>query len=501
MTINFDFSTDVIPLIIKEINSAQVYIRIAIFQLHNKEVIKALKEKLPKVKIEIFTLPYDSINPDIRKEIEADLRQLEKNGAIFYFDRWNIGDPSRTTTAVGRWYSFHGKFIVTDKSAIVLSANLTQGQEIDALISFNNDEARIKEFNLQFDRLIELFVKEKDSVDGSIKQRIVNLNQGQSNAIFELPKNIGAEHRNHWIRQYPLELCSSEVDITEKLYIAPFDCVGRQILTSLINEAEQFVYISTETFTDQDFSEFLIATAVNKGIDIKVLTGGTSMDFTDRMENMLRELLAHKIQVSLTNQELHAKLLVTDKAIAVSSINLNKMNLGFFTSKGYWRENTESAFVCRNKEIIQNARAKFITVLNHGQSIETKLLAKLQITIRRNFARIFGLNSSPDARKLIARFILTKQLENRQVLTKMGKITKKLMNHYKREKIERQDFISAVILYYLSERKQDYNSLSEKILELDHSVNVTAAINSLEFSGFVEKEGDYFKINIETLFP
>jgi hypothetical protein len=500
VTINFDFSSDVIPQILKEINSAEIYIRIAIFQLHNELIIKALNDKLPKVRVEIFTLPYDSINRDIRPLVEPKLRELEKKGAVFYFNRWNIGDPSRTTTAVGRWYSFHGKFIVTEKNAIALSANLTQEQEIDAIISFSNDKERIKEFNIQFDRLIELFVKEKGAIEGSIKDKILSVKAGQKSEIFELPKNIGAEHADHWIRQYPLDICSSEQNVTEKLYIAPFDCIGRQLLTTLINDAEEFVYISTETFTDEDFSEFLIATAVNKKISIKILTGGTSMDFTDRMENMLRDLLAHGIEVRVTNQELHAKLLITDKSLTVSSINLNKMNLGFPTSKGYWRENTETAFVCKKPEVLKIAKEKYVAIMNQGKNIETKILAKLEVTIRRNFSNTFGLQSSTDARKLLAKFILIKQLENRQVITKIGKITKKLMTHYKRDKIERQDFVSSIILYYLSERKHDYNSLNDKILEIDQAVNVKTAINSLEFSGFVEKEEDYFKINIEALF-
>jgi hypothetical protein len=86
------------------------------------------------------------------------------------------------------------------------------------------------------------------------------------------------------------------------------------------------------------------------------------------------------------------------------------------------------------------------------------------------------------------------------VLTKIGKITKKLMEHYKRDKVERQDFISAILLYYLSERKRDVANLMEKIREIDPTVNLTEVINGLEFSGFVEKEGDYFKINIAALF-
>jgi hypothetical protein len=499
VTVNFDFSTNVIPLIIKEINSANAYIRIAIFQLHNAEVLQALSQKLPEVRVEIFTLPFDSINPDIRPKIESQLRELQSKGAVFYFDKWNIGDPSRTTTAVGRWYSFHGKFIVTEKTAIALSANLTQDQEIDAIISFN-DEERINEFNSQFDRLVELFVAKKGAMDGSIKEKIVTAKKGESTiAIFDLPKNIGQEHANHWIREYPLEVCSSEQQIIEKLYLTPFDCTGRQILTNLINEAEKFVYISTETFTDIAFSEFLIAISVNKKVEIKILTGGTSMDFTDRLENMLRDLLAHNIEVRIANQELHAKLLVTDKALVVSSINLNKINLGFRT-KGRWRENTESAFICKQPDILKIAEEKYLMVINQGQDIRTKLLVKLDATIRRSLSKVFKLKSSPEARKLIANFVFERQLENKQLITKIGKITQKLMQHSRRSKVERQDVVSALILYYLSERKQDLNSLKEKISIVDPLINVGVAINNLEFSGFIEKEADYFKINLNSLF-
>jgi len=501
VSITFDFSTNVIPLIIREIDSAEKYVRIAIFQLHNENVISALDKKLKRgVKIEILTLPYDSINREIRPKIEPELKKLEKNGATIYFDRWNIGDPSRTTTAVGRWYSFHGKFVVTDKSAIALSANLTQDQELDAVIIFGNDITKIKEFNQQFDRLIELFVTRNDSSDGTIKEKIVEVTKAESQAIFELPKDIGEEHRNHWIRQYPLEICQPAETIEEKLYLTPFDCKGREILTSLVNDAEKYAYISTESFTDLEFSEFLVGTALNKKIEIKILTGATSMDFTDRMESMLRDLLAHGIDVRTTSEDLHAKLLVTDKVVVVSSINLNKMNLGFHTSKRYWRENTESVFVCKKNEVTKVAKEKFLEILNNSQGIEARLAGKLEAKVKDTFAKTFGLKSSPDARKLFAKFILKKQLESRLVFTKVGKITKKLMDHYKRDKIEKQDFVSAIILYYLSERKQDISNLKEKIDDVDKNLNLTAAINALEFSGFVEKEGDYFKINIEALF-
>jgi len=110
------------------------------FQIHNEHVFEALMAKAKQAKIEILTLPYDSINDDVKKEVEQRFEALKVQGAIIYFDKWNVGSSERTTTATNRWYSFHGKFIVTDRSAIALSANFTKNQELDALVIFKNDK-------------------------------------------------------------------------------------------------------------------------------------------------------------------------------------------------------------------------------------------------------------------------------------------------------------------------------------------------------------------------
>lgn len=60
------------------------------------------------------------------------------------------------------------------------------------------------------------------------------------------------------------------------LYITPFDCRGRDLLYSLIENAKEWVYVSTESFTDEDFSQFLVDFAINRGIAIKILTGASS---------------------------------------------------------------------------------------------------------------------------------------------------------------------------------------------------------------------------------
>ena len=61
----FDFSMNVIERTIQEINDAEKIIRIALFQLHNRQVFDVLNQKLKSgVNVEIFTLPFDSINKD-----------------------------------------------------------------------------------------------------------------------------------------------------------------------------------------------------------------------------------------------------------------------------------------------------------------------------------------------------------------------------------------------------------------------------------------------------
>jgi hypothetical protein len=109
------------------------------------------------------------------------------------------------------------------------------------------------------------------------------------------------------------------------------------------------------------------------------------------------------------------------------------------------------------------------------------------------------LRSKSDVKKLFAKFILRRQIDIHRLIIKIGGITKRLMDYHKRNIVEKGDFVSAMILYYLSERKQDYNELEEKIHEVDETVNLQTIISGLESSRLIEKEGDYYKINIDSL--
>lgn len=493
----FEFSTNVITKIISELRDAEEYIRIAVFQMHNEEIFNVLNNKLNEgVRVEIITLPYDSINEDIQAEVTNLFQNIERNGASLYFCKWNVGDPERTNTAVGRWYSFHGKFIVTDKSAIALSANFTQTEELDAAIIFKNEIDKIQEYNRKFDELIDLFISENQGYSGTIRQKITDLENDSS--LFELPRVIETEtHRSHWIRHYPSALCPVDISVEDKLYLAPFDCRGRNFFMSLISEASEFAYISTESFTDTEFSAFLIKMRL-KGLDIRILSGATSMDFQDRMNNMLRELLSQDIGIR-TVGDIHAKLIITDKHLVVSSVNLNKINLGFSVTNRYWRGNTESISVCSDVEILENAKTQYLAVYNESIDIETKLAEKIESFVGNMLTSKFALRSRQEVKTLFARLIIRKEIEVKKFVFDVGKITAALMKIFNKNIVEKDDFLSALILYYLSERKHDFNELNEKLNLLNTEIDLRDLLARLLDKNLIEKTDDFYKIKLDFL--
>jgi phosphatidylserine/phosphatidylglycerophosphate/cardiolipin synthase-like enzyme len=497
----FELSIDVIPKIVKELKKAKKFIRIAIFQLHNENIFSVLSDKLQEgVTVEIFTLPYDSINEDVKNEVTARFESLKRKGARLYLCRWNVGDPERTTTAVGRWYSFHGKFLVTDKSAIALSANLIQTQELDALLIYKNESNKIAEYNRKFDELLNLFITENNGYEGTIRQRIIETGVENVRELFQLPRIIESDiHKNHWIIHYPATICPINTPVEDKLYIAPFDCRAGDFLKTIISLATKFVYVSTESFTDKEIALDLKKTKL-KNLDIKILCGATSMDYPDRVQQMLLELLAYQIGIHAVKEDLHAKLIITDKHVVVSSVNLNKINLGFNITKNFWRVNTETIAVCSDKQVINDAKAQYLSIYNHGVNIEEKLVEKIKTIVTDVLIRTFELRTSNEVKSLFAKVIIKKEIECKKFVLSVGEITKNLINFFRRKKVEKEDFLMALTLYFLSESKLNYNQLNEKLSILDVPFNLHQLLNKLAENNLVEKTDDFYKIKINTLF-
>ena len=85
------------------------------------------------------------------------------------------------------------------------------------------------------------------------------------------------------------------------------------------------------------------------------------------------------------------------------------------------------------------------------------------------------------------------------VLT-IGRITAKLMRYFEKNMVEKQDFFLSLILYYLSERKHDFDQLNEKTSALNTEVDLGVLLNFLVRHDFVEKVGEFYKVKIDKLF-
>lgn len=494
----FEFSTKVTESVIKELERAEAFIKIAMFQIHRSEIFETLEKKLKQgVKVEIITLPYDSIKEDVRQAVQERFERLEKTGAMLHFCRWNIGDPARTTTAVGRWYSFHGKMIVTDKSCMALTANFTEENELDALIIFRNDEFK-KEFLEKFELLLKMFIIPDGKYAGMIRRMICD-KVGQDDRFFKLPKEIPDIHKEFWIMDYPAEMCPLVDELADGVYVAPFECRGRHLIEKVLEEAEKYVYISTETFTDADFSNFLIKTVVNKDIELRLLCGTTSMDFNDRVNDMLRNMLAQNIRVRTPETNIHGKLIITDKATVISSINLNKMGLGFSRTKQVWRENTETILVSRNSDIIDLARMDYLEIFDSCIDVKDKLSQKLENVAKDVLKGVYQLIPNREARTLFAKLILRQQIDVKKFPIQLGRLVNLLVRRFNRITVTKDDILSAMVLYTLSENKQNFNQLQDKMRELDEGEHLKAILFSLEKRGLIITENDFYKLNLNEL--
>ena len=484
----------------KVVGEADEFISAVSFQFTDGSFIRDLLwDKSRKVDLSIITLPSDSYRDTAeRNEIDKLYRDLEQNGAKVYQCVWEVGDPSLTATSLSgeqlegggnKWYSMHGKFIVTEKSALVMSSNFTEAEEIEVYLTIS-DSYVVKKFKEKFDQLKALFI-DKNKYPGKIYDLVDNETKTY---IRELRRSSGRLN----VKAYPPNLAPSR-SFTSGLYLTPFDGRARGFLDSFIDSAQRFLYLSTERFFDDETVKELVAKAINTKTRIRLITCPPNQIRQNpaKAEQMISELLSAGIEI-MVFEDIHAKCWISDKYLAIGSINLGKMNLGFRKTGDFWRANTETIYFDSDKKLIRQAKTEFDDIYEEGteplKSISSS--SKYRADSKALFG-MFGVRSDEGARETMSQIQTSFKINSRRSLLRVVDIAAKIVQRSNVHVVTRKEVLMALILFYLTERKHVMDELSEKLESIVESrIEVEQALKSLIKNSLIIQQEDFYKINI-----
>ncbi len=486
----------------RAIKNASKFIDIVSFQFTSQEIINLLIAKAKEgVSIRIISLPEDSYGEVTqRKQIEQLYNSLIREGIELNRCIWEVGVPELTETSLSgvqtegggnKWYSLHGKFVVTDREAIATSLNFTDEAQLEVYLSYDNIKT-IETFRKKFDFLKTQFCFE-DLASSLLYSRLPQELQQEIKKLFEQSGRIN-------VKEYPPEF-SPEKQIGQGLYLSPLEGRARTFFNQLIKEAKEFIYLSSERFFDDEVVKVLLSKAYLTDIPIKIMTRHprTVRQNPSKAEKMSADLMAAGVEIIVID-DIHAKFWLTDNWLCVTSANLGKMNLGFPKLGNYWRANTETLWFDNSHKIIDAAKNTLDSLF---QTSKSGIVALSDVGTKssraKNLFALFGYKSKKEAKVLMARIETQFTIENRQNVIRVAKLSVRLAEIESVNFITEEHVIMANILFYLRERKHDLSEIKEKMIGIVEKNKIISAIEKLQKHRYIAKEQEYYTINIERL--
>jgi len=497
----FQFIEGIGPLL-ESINNARKFLKIVSFQLTSLSVIKALEEASRRgVQVSVITLPPDSYAGD-RTVVSKLFDGLRSVGIDLSPCIWEVGEPRLTTTSLSgateggmgqKWYSLHSKFLVSDRSALISSSNCTNENRLECYLELR-DSGSMCEFENKFEYMKEMFISPKrETVPGSLFCML------SASLQPEIQRKLEAERRL-LVRDYPSNLCPTG-ELKPGLMVSPFEGSARDILTKMIDLTEEFLFLSSERFFDEELTGHLLARLRQKPITVKLLAGPPQdvRQAPAKARAMVEKMLAAGCQYA-SPRNIHAKLWVNEKWLVIGSPNLTKMNLGFSPQGGQWRADTQVLYLRDDESLIQEAAAAFdrqFTSSRQGISVLAEVSTKIQ-TVRQRF-RSVGLKCTKEAAVLVARLESYFAVEAVQRAEEISKLAIKLVHREKRKSVEDRHIAMAGILLLLTERRHEEKELVTKLSAALEATLIIDALRSLDAQHLVKKTKDGWVIELDTL--
>jgi hypothetical protein len=149
--------------------------------------------------------------------------------------------------------------------------------------------------------------------------------------------------------------------------------------------------------------------------------------------------------------------------------------------------------------LIFDAKKNFLEVFNLCNEVEERLSEKMEDVAKEILGEVYQLKPNPEARSLFAKLVLRHQINAKKFPIQLGNLTSLLVRKCNRISVTKNDIVSALILYILSESKQNFNQLKEKIKEYDEDMNINSILFFLESCSLITQENEFYKLNLQEL--
>ena len=113
----------------------------------------------------------------------------------------------------------------------------------------------------------------------------------------------------------------------------------------------------------------------------------------------------------------------------------------------------------------------------------------------------YDVSCSSDAKETFNQIRISHNIEEYRHLGKIVSLSVKISKRVNHKKILKSDVLSALILFYLTDRKHGNNELFEKLKPIiSDDIEFNTIVTNLILGQFIEKQDGYLKINSEQLF-
>ena len=113
--------------------------------------------------------------------------------------------------------------------------------------------------------------------------------------------------------------------------------------------------------------------------------------------------------------------------------------------------------------------------------------------------KAFGMRSDKGAGETISQIYTDFKINNRKNLLQLINFAVKIAKKFDIRIITRKEVIMALVLFYLSDKKNTDYELMEKLHNITENIELNQILDFLIIKELIVKQDNYYKINVETI--